>query len=85
VKVLIVDSIEGDFASCSMPDGRLLDVPRDWLPEHVREGDHLDVSSDGQGLVQFSINTEATQTALNANTEMLERLNATDSGGDVNL
>jgi hypothetical protein len=85
VKVLIVDSIEHDLAICSMPDGRSLDVPRAWLPEGVREGDHLDVVSDGQGLVQFSINREATQAALEANTTSLERLNASDPGGNVNL
>jgi Protein of unknown function (DUF3006) len=85
VKVLIVDSIEHDLATCSMPDGRPLDVPRDWLPEGVREGDHLDVASDGLGLVQFSINREATQAALEANTTSLEQLNANDPGGNVNL
>jgi hypothetical protein len=85
MKVLIVESIEHDLAICSMPDGRPLDVPRAWLPEGLREGDHLDVASDGLGLVQFSINREATQTALEANTATLERLNANDAGGDVSL
>jgi hypothetical protein len=83
--VLVVDGIEADLACCTMPDGRSLDVPREWLPEEVREGDHLHVSSDRQGLVQFSINVEATQATLAANTEALERLNASDSGGDVQL
>jgi Protein of unknown function (DUF3006) len=85
MKVLIVESIEPDLANCSMPDGRSLDVPRAWLPEDLREGDHLDVASDGLGLVQFSINREATQAALETNTTSLEQLNANDSGGNVNL
>jgi hypothetical protein len=85
MKVLIVEAIEHDLAICSMPDGRSLDVPRAWLPEGLREGDHLDVASDGQGLVQFSLNREATRVALEANTATLERLNANDPGGNVNL
>jgi Protein of unknown function (DUF3006) len=61
---LVIESIESDLAICTLLDGRQLDLPRSWLPETIREADHLDVSSDGQGLVQFSINAEATQTAL---------------------
>jgi hypothetical protein len=73
--LLIVDSIEHDLATCALMDGRNIDVPLAWLPFETRPGDHLEVSSDGEGLVQFSIDIVATQNKLEQNRKALEQLN----------
>jgi hypothetical protein len=67
--LLIVDLIEHDLATCTLMDGHSIDVLLAWLPFETRPGDHLEVSSDGQGLVQFSIDQQATQ-------QVLERLSS---------
>ena len=71
---LIVDSLEHDLAICTLPDGRNIDVPLAWLPKETISGDHLEVSSDGEGLVQFSIDIAATQELLERNRQALEEL-----------
>jgi hypothetical protein len=78
--LLIVDSIEHDLAICTLPDGRNIDVPLAWLPNDTNRGDHLEVSSDGEGLVQFSIDIAATKAMLERNRQALERLN---TGNDL--
>jgi Protein of unknown function (DUF3006) len=65
--LLIVDSIEHDLATCTLIDGRNIDVPLAWLPKEMILGDHLEVSSDGEGLVQFGIDIAATQGRLEQN------------------
>jgi Protein of unknown function (DUF3006) len=82
---LIVDSIEHDLAICTLPDGRNIDLPLAWLPKDTNPGDHLEVSSDGEGLVQFNIDIAATQAMLEQNRQALERLNDNDAGGTVTL
>jgi hypothetical protein len=77
---LIVDSIEHDLAICTLPDGRNIDVPLVWLPKDTNPGDHLEVSSDGEGLVQFSIDLAATQEMLERNRQALEQFN---TGNDL--
>jgi Protein of unknown function (DUF3006) len=78
--LLIVDSIEHDLAICTLPDGRNIDVLLAWLPKDTNLGDYLEVSSDGEGLVQFSIDIAATQERLEQNRYALERLN---TGNDL--
>jgi hypothetical protein len=78
--LLIVDSIEHDLAICTLPDGRNIDVPLAWLPNDTNRGDHLEVSSEGEGLVQFGINLAATQEMLERNRQALKQLN---SGNDL--
>jgi Protein of unknown function (DUF3006) len=78
--LLIVDSIEHDLALCTLPDGRNIDVPLAWLPKDTNPGDHLEVSSDGEGLVQFSIDIAATQEMLEQNRQALEQFN---TGNDL--
>jgi Protein of unknown function (DUF3006) len=78
--LLIVDSIEHDLAICTLPDGRNIDVPLAWLPEETIPGDHIEVSSDGEGLVQFGIDIAATQEMLERNRQALKQLN---SGNDL--
>ena len=77
---LIVDSIEYDLAICILPDGRNIDVPLAWLPKETIPGDSLEVSSDGEGLVQFSIDIAATQEMLERNRQALEESN---TGNDL--
>ena len=77
---LIADSIEHDLAICTLPDGRNIDVPLAWLPKETIPGDHLEVLSDGEGLVQFSIDIAATQELLERNRQALEQSN---SGNDL--
>ena len=79
--LLIVDSIEHDLALCTLPDGRNIDVPLAWLPKETIPGDHLEVSSDGEGLVQFGIDLAATQAMLEQNRQALEQLNTGDDLG----
>jgi Protein of unknown function (DUF3006) len=76
-----MDSIEHDLAICTLPDGRNIDVLLAWLPKDTNPGDHLEVSSDGEGLVQFSIDIAATQAMLERNRQALEQLNDSDAGG----
>ena len=71
---MIVDSIEYDLAICTLPDGCNIDVPLAWLPKETIPGDHLEVLSDGEGLVQFSIDIAATQEMLERNRQALEEL-----------
>jgi Protein of unknown function (DUF3006) len=78
--LLIVDSIEHDLAICTLPDGRNIDVPFAWLPTETIPGDHLEVSSDGEGLVHFGIDLAATQEMLERNRQALEQLN---TGNDL--
>jgi Protein of unknown function (DUF3006) len=79
--LLIVDSVEHDLATCTLPDGRTMDVPLAWLPKETRPGDHLEVSSDGEGLVQFNIDIAATQEMLERNRQALEQLNTGNDWG----
>jgi hypothetical protein len=74
-----------DLAICTLPDGRNIDVPLAWLPKDINPGDPLEVSSDGEALVQFSIDLAATQKMLKQNRQVLERLNANVAGGNVTL
>jgi hypothetical protein len=50
------------------------------LPKDTNPGDHLEVSSDGEGLVQFSIDIAATQERLEQNRQALEQFN---TGNDL--
>jgi hypothetical protein len=83
--VYIIDDFEDNFVRLETPDlGQLL-IPRAWLPLEARPGDHLDISSDQTGLVQFAINPAATQAAFERNQAQLEALTKNDTGGDVSL
>lgn len=81
----MIDGFEDDLARVELGDGRLLDLPRSWLPAEALEGDHLTVSSDGHGLVQFSLDPDATRAALERNQAALDQLNSQDPGGDLKL
>lgn len=38
---LVVDRIEGEFAVVEAPDGTVVDLPRDWFPADLSEGDRF--------------------------------------------
>jgi Protein of unknown function (DUF3006) len=77
---LIVDFIEHDLAICALKDGRNIDVPLTWLHKETNPGNHLEGSSDGERLVQFSIDFTATQEMLERNRQALEQFN---TGNDL--
>jgi Protein of unknown function (DUF3006) len=70
---LIVDAIEGDLARVELADGRYIDFPRAWLPEGVREGDHLRVTAN-EGQVTFTIDREKTEAAREAAKKALDAI-----------
>lgn len=43
---VIVDRFEGDFAVCERSDRQMVNIKKDKLPPHVKEGDVLTISGD---------------------------------------
>jgi hypothetical protein len=82
---LIIDDFEGDLVRLETPDLGQLIIPRAWLSVEARPGDHLDVSADQTGLVQFTLNPTATQAAFLQAQSQLEALTKEDTGGDITL
>lgn len=81
---VVIEEFEDDLARVEW-GRRALDLPRDWLPRDAKEGDHLSIDVDGDGLVKFSVDGAATEQARAENQTALDQLNAGDRGGDVNL
>jgi Protein of unknown function (DUF3006) len=82
---IVLENLEGELARLELPSGELTVVPREWLPTTAREGDHLTTETDGEGLVKFTVDAQATRQALARNQNALEALNANDQGGDLTL
>ena len=87
--IWVVDRLEGDTASLVEDDtGTRRDVPRDGLPQDIREGDVLRVPSGASGEPEWAaaaaderIRSERLDEARAA----LDRLRRRDPGGDVKL
>ena len=82
---LVIDALEDQLARVELEDGRLIDLPTAWLPSSARAGDHLTAESDGDGVVRFTLDPIRTRVALKRNQAALERLNSSDTGGDLHL
>jgi hypothetical protein len=82
---LVIDDFEDGLVRLETPDLGQLILPRAWLPINAHPGDHLDVSADQNGLVQFTINPEATRAAFDQARTQLEALTKNDTGGDITL
>ncbi|PYE48372.1 DUF3006 domain-containing protein [Deinococcus yavapaiensis] len=80
---IVIDGFEADLARVEW-EGRLLDLPRAWLPSQAQEGDYLRVHAH-DGTVTFTLDVEASKRALSTNQAALNALNAADDGGDVQL
>lgn len=81
---LVIDGLEGHLARVEW-DARCLDLPRTWLPHAAAEGDHLSVELTGDGCVRFEVDAVATRRARQAYQAQLDALNASGTGGDVDL
>ncbi|SFN51755.1 DUF3006 domain-containing protein [Proteiniclasticum ruminis] len=44
--LITIDRLEGNFAICEMEDGKLLNLPKDFLPPGTREGSKLRIELD---------------------------------------
>lgn len=81
---LVIDGFEHDLARVEW-EGRLLDLPRAWLPRAAAEGDYLNAGVEGDGFVRFEIDAAATRRARRAAQAHLDALNAQEPGGEINL
>lgn len=82
---VVITAFEEDLARLELPpDGELL-VMRSWLPKEAIEGHHLEVTLLGDGMLQFTIDHEATEAARQLSRSLLEQLNKNDPGGDLKL
>lgn len=70
---LVVDRIEGDVAVLVDPAGRTVDLPADWLPVGVGEGEGV------------SLKPADVQQTLSEAQARLERLRREDPEGDLDL
>jgi DUF3006 family protein len=83
----VVDRIEGKVAVVIGDDGQTFDVPVANLPKGSKEGTVLRVEM-GKGSMDWSraqIDTAERDRRLKAAREKLDRLRASDPGGDVEL
>lgn len=69
---LVIDALEGDLARVELASGRVLDLPRAWLPRAAREGDHVAVEVVSDGTVHFAVDAEATSLARREAGELLD-------------
>lgn len=75
----VVDRFEGDFAVLIAAErSEPLVVPRQDLPEEVREGDHLDIDMRDDAIIAIRIDAEATAAAQQRIQEKLNRLRRGD-------
>lgn len=81
---LVIDGFEHDLARVEW-DGRVLDLPRAWLPRAAAEGDHLRAEVKEDGLVCLEIDASATRSARQAAQTQLDALNAQAPGGEIIL
>lgn len=61
---LIIDRFEGNFAIVELPDGRMIDCPKELLPDNAKEGSILSITVD----------ENATKEKLQKNTDRMNRL-----------
>lgn len=61
---IIVDRFEGNIAVVELPDGKMIDCPRELLPENANEGSILIITLD----------EKTTDERLKKNTERMNRL-----------
>lgn len=61
---LIIDRFEGDLAIVELPDGRMIDCPKELLPDNTKEGSILSIIVD----------EDATKEKLQKNTDRMNRL-----------
>ena len=83
----VVDRIEDKTAVVVGDDGRSVDVPVGDLPRGAKEGTVLRVET-GKGAIDWSraqTDNAERDRRLKAAREQLDRLRASDSGGDVEL
>jgi hypothetical protein len=89
VLTLAVDRLEGRIAVLIADDGRELELPRRQLPKDARrEGVVLRVELSERGEPIWSsarVDREEEQRRLDDARRRLDRLKATDPGGDVSL
>ena len=88
----VLDGLEEDSARVEEDGGRVINVPRWFLPAEAREGEVLRVTrtlAAGSATVTISTDPEATSAALAASRAQVERIaaasRARDPGGDVSL
>jgi len=83
----VVDRIEAKIAVVIGDDGRSFDVPVGDLPRGAKEGTVLRIEA-GKGSIDWShaqIDNAERDRRLKAAREQLDRLRASDPGGDVEL
>lgn len=49
--MLIIDRVEGAYAVCEQPDGTMVKISQDLLPENAKEGDCLKLGENNRYLL----------------------------------
>ncbi|MDQ3396854.1 MAG: DUF3006 domain-containing protein [Deinococcota bacterium] len=86
---LTVDRFEdGGWAVLESDDGRVIDLPRAFLPEEARAGDviRLETAYGGEtSVLILRLDREAADAQRDASGRLLARLRGKDPGGDIEL
>jgi len=83
-----VDRLEGQMAVLVGDDESTVDLPRSSLPARVREGSVLRVELGSDGKPDWSsakIDDKERERRLKSAQERLNRMSASDPGGDITL
>ncbi|MBB6098580.1 hypothetical protein HNR42_002014 [Deinobacterium chartae] len=84
MRYLVIEGLEGELARAEWGE-HLLDLPLEWLPKDVAEGDVLRVERTRSGTLRFVRDAEEGAGRLAASREALADLNRDDPGGDIQL
>lgn len=84
----VIDGLEdtphGTVARVELPGGEVRDIPLSYLPNGVREGDHLEVTAGADGL-RVGVRRATTVQARAQAQAKLDTLNSTDMGKEIIL
>ncbi len=73
-RTLVVDAVEGAVARVELADGRMVDLPLEWLPVGTGEGQVLRVEVVEDGQVRFSVDAGETERRRRENQALLDSI-----------
>lgn len=68
-----VDRLEGKFAVCELPDGIIIRLVLEHLPEGTREGSVIDVEDDGTAVLNQDAMAERKEELLKLQNEVFTK------------
>ncbi len=74
VQTLVVDALEGDRARVEFSDGRVSDLPAEWLPAGAGEGHVLRLEVVGDGQVRIALDPDETERRRRENQALLDSI-----------